>query len=113
MLRRTRIQIHEKNEIQHMAEISTIESSTSQLLTDLREIIEGDEEGTVLSEKSRCFKVEELIALSCNFDQCKFPKDSEEIHSPADLLADYHKRREALDAQIDRTLSQIHQLLGL
>ena len=29
-------------------------------------------------EKSRCFKVEDLIGMNCNFDQCKFPKEEEE-----------------------------------
>lgn len=28
-------------------------------------------------------------------------------------ITDYHRRRAALDATIDRTLEQIHQLLGI
>lgn len=65
------------------------------------------------NEKSRCFTVEELIALDCNFDQCKFPKDEEEILPPAELLADYFKKRAALDHEIDRTLSEIQKILGI
>lgn len=81
--------------------------------TDRKEIVTTDDDGNVVDEKSRCFKVEELIAKSCNFDQCKFPKADEEVLPPAELLADYHKRREALGKQIDDMLSKIQTLLGL
>lgn len=75
---------------------------------DRKEIISEDGD-----EKSKCFKVEDLIALDCNFDQCKFPKDEEEILPPAELLADYFKKRAALDHEIDKTLSEIQDLLGI
>ena len=65
------------------------------------------------NEKSRCFTAEELVALDCNFDQCKFPKDDEEILPPAELLADYFKKRKALDHEIDRTLAEIQKMLGI
>ena len=85
---------------------------------DRKEIITTDEEGNVLDEKSRDeksrrFTAQQLIDLSCNFDQCKFPKSEEEVLPPAELLADYHKRREALDAQIDKQLDKIQSLLGI
>ena len=88
------------------------------LIHDLVEVYAGDtylydEEGNVLDEKSRRFTAQQLIDLSCNFDQCKFPKSEEEVLPPAELLADYHKRREALDAQIDNTLAKLQNLLGL
>lgn len=75
---------------------------------DRKEIITEDG-----NEKSRCFTVEELIALDCNFDQCKLPKEEEEILPPAELLADYFKKRAALDHEIDRTLSEIQKILGI
>ena len=56
---------------------------------------------------------EELIAMDCNFDQCKFPKDDEEVLPPAELLADYFKKRKALDHEIDRTLAEIQKILGI
>lgn len=65
------------------------------------------------NEKAKCFTAEELIALDCNFDQCKFPKDDEEILPPAELLADYFKKRKALDHEIDRTLAEIQKMLGI
>ena len=78
-----------------------------------QEIIASDEEGNVVDEKSRCFSASELADLSYDFDQCKFPKNEEEVLPPAELLADYHKRREALDKQIDNTLAKLQNLLGL
>ena len=42
------------------------------------------------------------------FDLCRFPKEDEEILPPAELLADYFKKRKALDHEIDKTLAEIH-----
>ena len=75
---------------------------------DRKEIIVGDG-----NEKSRYFSVEELIANDCNFDLCKFSKDEEEILPPAELLADYYKKRKALDLEIDKTLAEIQRILGI
>lgn len=75
---------------------------------DRKEIIlsEGD-------EKAKFFTVEELIASDCNFDLCKFPKEDEEILPPAELFANYYKKRAALDHEIDKTLSEIQRILGI
>ena len=43
----------------------------------------------------------------------KFPKDEEEILPPAELLADYFKKRKALDHEIDKTLAEIQRILGI
>lgn len=74
-----------------------------------RKEISSDE----LGEKSRCFSAQQLLELDCNFDQCKFPKDEEEILPPAELLADYFKKRKALDHEIDKTLAEIQRILGI
>lgn len=63
-------------------------------------------------EKSRCFRVEELIASDCNFDRCKFPKEEEEVLPPKQLLEEYYKKRKALEHQIDKTLQEIQDILG-
>ena len=55
----------------------------------------------------------DLIASDCNFDLCKFPKEDEEILPPAELLADYYKKRAALDHEIDKTLAEIQKILGI
>jgi len=78
---------------------------------DRHEIITKDEDGNVVDEKSRCFTATELVGKSCNFDQCKFPKEDEEILPPAELLADYHKRREALIKSIDSSIENIEKIL--
>ena len=64
-------------------------------------------------EKSRSFTAQELLDMGCNFDQCKFPKDEEEVLRPAELLQQYHAQRTALDAKIDQTLADIQQMLGI
>ncbi|MBR6104672.1 MAG: N-6 DNA methylase [Paludibacteraceae bacterium] len=69
-----------------------------------------DEDGNFKAKK---FTAEELIAMDCNFDQCKFPKEDEEVLPPAELLADYYKKRAALDHEIDKTLAEIQKLLGI
>ena len=74
-----------------------------------RKEICGDEIG----EKSRLFTAQQLLDMDCNFDQCKFPKEDEEILPPAELLADYFKKRKALDHEIDKTLAEIQRILGI
>lgn len=65
------------------------------------------------NEKSKCFSVQQLLDMDCNFDQCKFPKDDEEILPPAELLSEYFKKRKALDHEIDKTLAEIQNILGI
>ena len=64
-------------------------------------------------EKSRSFTPQELMDTGCNFDQCKFPKEEEEVLRPEELLKKYHEERAALDAKIDQTLMEIEVMLGL
>ena len=64
-------------------------------------------------EKARKFTAQELIDLGLNFDQCKFPKEEEEVLRPEELLKQYHEKRTALDAKIDKTLAEIQQILGI
>jgi type I restriction enzyme M protein len=64
--------------------------------------------------KSRSFTPQEMIEeLQCNFDQCKFPKEEEDILSPGDLITSYKLRRKELDIKIDRTLAKIEAMLGI
>ena len=64
-------------------------------------------------EKSRRFSAQELLDLGLNFDQCKFPKEEEEVLRPEELLKQYHEKRTALDAKIDKQLEEIENLLGI
>ena len=73
-----------------------------------QEIILGDGD-----EKSRCFSAQELLDVDCNFDQCKFPKEEDEVLRPKELLKKYHEQRASLDATIDRTLNELENMLGI
>lgn len=64
-------------------------------------------------EKARAFSAQDLLTLSCNFDQCKFSKEEEEILAPTELLESYYKRRFALEHEIDRTLAEVQRILGI
>ena len=64
-------------------------------------------------EKSRSFTPQELMDFDCNFDQCKFPKEEEEVLRPEELLKRYHEERTALDAKIDAQLREIESILGI
>lgn len=75
---------------------------------DRKEIVDDE-----IGEKSRVFSAQQLLDMDCNFDQCKFPKNDEEILPPAELLADYFKKRKALDHEIDKTLAEIQRILGI
>ncbi len=66
-----------------------------------------------LGEKSRVFTAQELLDLGCNFDQCKFPKEEEDVLRLEELLKQYHEKRTALDAKIDAQLREIENLLGI
>ena len=39
--------------------------------------------------------------------------DDEEVLPPAELLAEYFKKRKALDHEIDKTLAEIQNILGI
>jgi type I restriction enzyme M protein len=73
-----------------------------------KEIIIADDD-----EKSKCLSAQQLMDMDCNFDQSKFPKEEEEILPPAELLAQYYKKRAALDHEIDKTLNEIQKILGI
>lgn len=58
-------------------------------------------------EKSRAFTPQELIDLQCNFDQCKFPKEEEDILTPQELITSYLERSEECYRQIKDSFSNI------
>ena len=77
--------------------------------TDRKEIVDSE----TGDEKSRCFSAQELVDLQYNLDQCKFPKEEEEVLRPEELLKQYHEKRTALDAKIDAQLREIENMLGI
>ncbi len=97
----------------HFSKTKPMQSEHCQPILDWwynrQEIIDVDNN----NEKSRCFTAQQLLEMDCNFDLCKFPKEEEEILPPAELLAQYYKKRAALDHEIDKTLTEIQRMLGI
>ena len=63
--------------------------------------------------KAKKFSVQQLTEeLGYNLDQCGYPHEEEEILAPLDLIHRYEEERASLNAEIDRVLAQITNLLG-
>lgn len=73
---------------------------------DRKEIVSEE-----IGEKSRVFTAQELMDMGCNFDQCKFPKDEEEVLRPEELLNQYHKLKDALNEEIENVVLSIEAIL--
>ena len=58
-------------------------------------------------EKSRAFTPQELMESGCNFDQCKFPKEEEDILKPSELMESYLDRSEECYRQIRNCFNNI------
>ena len=64
-------------------------------------------------DKAKKFPVEQLTGeLGYNLDQCGYPHEEEEILAPMDLIHHYEEQRASLNAEIDRVLAEITNLLG-
>lgn len=64
-------------------------------------------------DKAKKFAAQQLIEeLGYNLDQCGYPHEEEEILAPMDLIHRYEEQRASLNAEIDRVLEQITNLLG-
>ena len=64
-------------------------------------------------EKAHKYTVEELAARSYNIDLCGYPHEEEEILPPKELILQYQKKRASLNADIDRILAQVSEILGI
>lgn len=64
-------------------------------------------------DKAKKFTAQQLTEeLGYNLDQCGYPHEEEEILAPMDLIQRYEEQRASLNAEIDRVLSEITDLLG-
>lgn len=64
-------------------------------------------------DKARKFTVEQLTEeFAYNLDKCSYPHQEEEILAPSDLILQYEEKRASLNADIDRILEKITDLLG-
>ena len=64
-------------------------------------------------DKSKKYPVQELINRNYNIDLCGYPHEEEEILPPKELIQQYQEKRASLNADIDRILEQITDILGI
>lgn len=64
-------------------------------------------------DKSKCYTAEEIAARGYNLDLCGYPHEEEEILPPKELIQQYQEKRASLNADIDRILAQITDILGI
>lgn len=64
-------------------------------------------------DKAKCYSAEEIENRNYNIDLCGFPHEEEEILPPKELIQQYQEKRASLNADIDRILAQITEILGI
>ena len=64
-------------------------------------------------DKAKKYTAEELAERNYNIDLCGFPHEEEEILPPKELIQQYQEKRASLNADIDRILEQITDILGI
>lgn len=63
--------------------------------------------------KAKKYTTEEIAARNYNIDLCGYPHEEEEILPPKELIQQYQEKRASLNADIDRILAQITEILGI
>lgn len=64
-------------------------------------------------DKAKKYSVDEIVARTYNIDLCGYPHEEEEILPPKELIQQYQEKRASLNADIDRILAQITEILGI
>lgn len=64
-------------------------------------------------DKAKKYTVQEFIDRNYNIDLCGYPHEEEEILPPKELIQQYQEKRASLNADIDRILAQITDILGI
>ncbi len=64
-------------------------------------------------DKAKKYDVIELESRNYNIDLCGYPHEEEEILPPKELIQQYQEKRASLNAEIDRILAQITDILGI
>lgn len=65
------------------------------------------------TDKARKYTIDEIVARTYNIDLCGYPHEEEEILPPKELIQQYQEKRARLNADIDRILAQITEILGI
>ena len=64
-------------------------------------------------DKAKKYTAEEIIVRNYNIDLCGYPHEEEEILPPKELIQQYQEKRASLNADIDRILAQITEILEI
>ena len=64
-------------------------------------------------DKARKYSLDEIKERNYNIDLCGYPHEEEEILPPKELIQQYQEQRASLNANIDRILAQITDILGI
>ena len=80
-------------------------------------VVEWWNDRTEISEegfdKSHKYSIDEIADRNYNIDLCGYPHEEEEILPPKELILQYQEKRASLNADIDRILAQITDILGI
>ncbi len=64
-------------------------------------------------DKAKKYTAQELADRNYNIDLCGYPHEEEEILPPKELIQQYQEKRASLNADIDRILAEITNILGI
>ncbi len=64
-------------------------------------------------DKAKKYTAQELADKNYNIDLCGYPHEEEEILPPKELIQQYQEKRASLNADIDRIIAQITDILGI
>ena len=64
-------------------------------------------------DKAKKYTADEIAEKNYNIDLCGYPHEEEEILPPKELIQQYQAKRASLNADIDRILAQITDILGI
>ena len=64
-------------------------------------------------KRQKKYTAQEIADRTYNIDLCGYPHEEEEILPPKELIQQYQEKRASLNADIDRILAQITDILGI
>lgn len=64
-------------------------------------------------DKAKKYSAQEIADRTYNIDLCGYPHEEEEILPPKELIQQYQEKRASLNADIDRILAKIIEILGI
>ena len=62
--------------------------------------------------KAKKFTIDEIVTLNYNFDQCGYPHKEDEILEPQVLINEFKEKRATYNAEMEKILNKILELLN-